>query len=43
MRLFRVTELITLPMEAKEQKQLLRFRKQINVIVHDELGYVPAG
>jgi DNA replication protein DnaC len=28
-RFFRVTELITLLMEAREEKQLLRFRKQI--------------
>jgi DNA replication protein DnaC len=45
-RFFRVTELITLLMEAKEEKQLLRFRKQIkqlNLIVLDELGYVPTG
>jgi hypothetical protein len=41
-----VTELITLPMEAREDKQLLRFRKQIkqlNLIVLDELGYVSIG
>jgi DNA replication protein DnaC len=45
-RFFRVTELITLLMEAKEEKQLLRFRKQIkqlDLIVLDELGYVPTG
>jgi len=33
-------------MEAKEEKQLLRFRKQIkqlDLIVLDELGYVPTG
>ncbi|MEX0669201.1 MAG: ATP-binding protein [Pirellulales bacterium] len=45
-RFFRVTELITLLMEAKEEKQLLRFRKQIkqlDLIVLDESGYVPTG
>jgi hypothetical protein len=45
-RFFRVTEPITLPMDAKEEKQLLRFRKQIkqlDLVVLDELGYVPAG
>ena len=44
MRFFRVTELISLLMEAKEEKQLLRFRKkikQLDLIVLDELGYVP--
>jgi DNA replication protein DnaC len=41
-----VTELITLLMEATEEKQLLRFRKQIrqlDLIFLDELGYVPTG
>jgi len=45
-RFDRVTELITLLMQAKEEKQLLRFRKQIkqlDLIVLDELGYVPTG
>ncbi len=45
-RFFRVTELITLLMEAKEEKQLLRFRKQIkqlDLVIIDELGYVPTG
>ena len=40
-RFFRVTELITLLMDAKEEKQLLRLRKQIkqlDLIVLDELG-----
>ncbi len=46
MRFFRVTELITLLMEAREEKQLLRFRKQIqqlDLLILDELGYVPTG
>jgi len=43
---FRMTELITLLMEAKEEKQLLRFRKQLkhlDLLILDELGYVPTG
>jgi hypothetical protein len=38
--------MITQLIEAKEEKQLLRFRKQIkqlDLIVLDELGYVPTG
>jgi len=42
-RFFRVTELITLLLEAREEKQLLRFRKQLDLIILDELGYVPTG
>ncbi len=44
-RFFRVTELITLLMEAREEHQLLRFRKQMarqDLLILDELGYVPA-
>ena len=48
-RFFRVTELITLLLEAREEKQLLRLRKQLkqlkqlDLIILDELGYVPTG
>jgi hypothetical protein len=41
-----VTELITLLMEAREEKQLLRFRKQIQQLdppMLDAWGCVPAG
>jgi len=44
-RFFRVTELITLLLEAKEERQLLRLRQQLgklDLLVLDELGYVPA-
>ena len=44
-RFFRVTELITLLLEAKEERQLLRMRQQLgklDLLVLDELGYVPA-
>lgn len=44
-RFFRVTELITLLLEAKEERQLLRLRGQLaklDLLVLDELGYVPA-
>lgn len=44
-RFFRVTELITLLSEAKEERQLLRLRQQLgklDLLVLDELGYVPA-
>ena len=44
-RFFRVTELITLLMEAREERQLLRLRAQLakqDLIILDELGYVPA-
>jgi DNA replication protein DnaC len=44
-RFFRVTELITLLVEAKEERQLLRLRKQLgklDLLILDELGYVPA-
>lgn len=45
-RFFRVTELITLLMEAREEKQLTRLRKQLkqlDLLILDELGYVPTG
>ncbi len=45
MRFFRVTELITLLLEAKEERQLLRLRQQLaklDLLILDELGYVPA-
>jgi len=44
-RFFRVTELITLLLEAKEERQLLRMRQQLgklDLLILDELGYVPA-
>jgi DNA replication protein DnaC len=44
-RFFRVTELITLLLEAMEERQLLRYRQQLaklDLLVLDELGYVPA-
>lgn len=44
-RFWRATELITTLMEARDQRQLLRLRKQLSrlhVLIVDELGYVPA-
>ena len=44
-RFFRVTELVTLLMEAKEERQLMRLRQllaRLDLLVLDELGYVPA-
>ena len=44
-RFWRVTELITTLLEAKEERQLLRTRTQIaklDLLILDELGYVPA-
>jgi DNA replication protein DnaC len=44
-RFFRVTELVTLMIEAKDQRNLLRLRSQLSkldLLVLDELGYVPA-
>lgn len=44
-RFFRVTELITLLLEAKEERVLLRLRQQLirlDLLILDELGYVPA-
>lgn len=44
-RFFRVTELITLLMEAREERELLRLKRQLaklDLLILDELGYVPA-
>ena len=44
-RFFRVTELITTLLEARDGKQLLRLKSQLakqHLLVLDELGYVPA-
>lgn len=44
-RFYRVTELITQLMEAREERQLLKLKKQLgkwDVLILDELGYVPA-
>jgi DNA replication protein DnaC len=44
-RFFRVTEIITQLMEAREDRDLLRLRKQLSkldLLILDELGYVPA-
>jgi DNA replication protein DnaC len=44
-RFFRVTELITQLLEAKEERQLQRYRQvlsKLDLLVLDELGYVPA-
>lgn len=44
-RFFRVTELITLLLEAREDKELMRFKRQLSrleLLILDELGYVPA-
>ncbi len=44
-RFFRVTELITQLIEAREERQLARMRTQLSkleLLVLDELGYVPA-
>ncbi len=44
-RFFRVTELITLLLEAREEKELTRFKRQLSrldLLILDELGYVPA-
>ena len=44
-RFIRVTELITELMEAREERSLLRLRKQfakLDLLIFDELGYVPA-
>ena len=43
-RFFRVTELITQLMEAREERELLRLKKQLaklDLLILDELGYVP--
>jgi DNA replication protein DnaC len=44
-RFFRVTELITLLLEAREEKELPRFKRQLarlDLLILDELGDVPA-
>lgn len=44
-RFFRVTELITQLLEARDERQLLRFKAQLakqHLLILDELGYVPA-
>ena len=44
-RFFRITELVTQMIEARDQRDLGRFRKQLarlDLLVLDELGYVPA-
>ena len=44
-RFFRVTELVTQLMEAREERQLARLRSglsKLDLLVLDELGYVPA-
>ena len=44
-RFFRVTELITQLLEAREERDLLRLKKQLSkldLLILDELGYVPA-
>ena len=44
-RFFRVTELATVLLEAREERQLARLRSQLaklDLLVLDELGYVPA-
>jgi DNA replication protein DnaC len=44
-RFFRVTELATLLLEAREERQLARLRSQLaklDLLALDELGYVPA-
>ncbi len=44
-RFYRVTELITQLMEAREERQLMRMKSQLaklDLLILDELGYVPA-
>jgi DNA replication protein DnaC len=44
-RFFRVSDLMTQLLEAREDKQLLRFKKGLSlldVLILDELGYIPA-
>lgn len=44
-RFYRVTELITLLLEAREDQELTRFKRQLSrldLLILDELGYVPA-
>ena len=45
MRFYRVTDLVTQLLEAREERQLARLRSQLaklDLLVLDELGYVPA-
>ena len=45
MRFWRVTELVTQLLEAREERVLLRLKSQLarlDLLVLDELGYVPA-
>ena len=45
MRFYRVTELITQLLEAREERQLGRMKSQLaklDLLILDELGYVPA-
>ena len=45
MRFFRVTELVTQLLEAKNERQLLKMRQQLgklDLLILDDLGYVPA-
>lgn len=44
-KFYRVTELITLLLEAREERELLKLKKQLSkldLLILDELGYVPA-
>jgi DNA replication protein DnaC len=44
-KFYRITELITLLLEAREERDLLRLKKQLaklDLLILDELGYVPA-
>ena len=45
MKFYRITELITLLLEAREERDLLRLKRQLaklDLLILDELGYVPA-
>ena len=42
-RFFRVAELFTLLWEAREEKTLIRLRKHLDLVILDELVYVPTG
>jgi len=44
-RFIRVTELITRLMEAREDRELMRLKRQLSkldLLILDELGYIPA-
>ncbi|MEZ5941407.1 MAG: ATP-binding protein [Planctomycetaceae bacterium] len=44
-KFYRVTELITLLLEAREERNLVKLKKQLfklDLLILDELGYVPA-